>query len=149
MTLKPHLRVRDEGDKVTITYKEKNRTNYRSEIETTIGSFDAMLEILRKTGLEIYSVQESKRETWHSEDVEIVLDEWPWLDPYIEIEGPSEEAIRKIAEELGFEWRQAYFGSVDTAYRKQYLGMGQEDSIGDIAEVRFDLPLPKYLKDRQ
>jgi adenylate cyclase class 2 len=109
-----------------------------------------MVEILRKTGLEVYSFQESKRETWQYGDVEVVLDEWPWLDPYIEIEGPSEKAIRTAAKSLGFEWNQAYFGSVDTAYRQQYPGMSQEDSIGDIAEVRFGSPLTrKYLEGRR
>jgi len=53
------------------------------------------------------------------------------------------------AEKLGFSWHEAEFGSVDTAYRKQYPGMTKQESIGDLREVRFGTPLPEYLKDRQ
>lgn len=146
---KQRLRIRDEGDKVTVNFKSKNGTNYVDEIETTVGSFETMTQLLESIGLVSYSFQESKRETWHYKDVEVVLDEWPWLSTYIEIEGPSEPAIQSVAKELGFEWNDAKFGSVDTAYRYQYPGMGKGESIGDLAEVRFDLPLPDYLKIRQ
>lgn len=146
---KQRLRIRDEGDKVMVNFKSNNETNYVDEIETTIGSFETMAKLFEAIGLVSYSFQESKRETWHYKDVEVVLDEWPWLNTYIEIEGPNESAIRDAAEELGFDWQDAKFGSVDTAYRHQYLGMTNAESIGDLAEVRFNLPLPDYLLDRQ
>lgn len=143
------LRVRDEGNKVTVTYKASNETNYPYEVETTVGSFDEMLKLFQAVGLVDYSFQESKRETWHFDEVEVVLDEWPWLDSYIEIEGSTEAAIISAAEKLGFDWQEAEFGSVDTVYRKQYPGMTEQESIGDLREVKFDTPLPQYLKDRQ
>lgn len=142
------LRVRDEGDKVTITYKAKNKTDYSHEIETTVGSYNDMVNILEAIGLTTYSFQESKRETWQYKDVEVVLDEWPWLDTYIEIEGPSEEAIKSVAIDLGYNWNDAKFGSVDTAYYAQYPGMKNTESIGDLPEVKFNLPVPEYLKKR-
>lgn len=145
---KPRLRVRDEGNKVTITYKVKNETNYVHEVETIVDSYDDMVQILQETGLKVFSYQESKRETWDYKNVEIVLDEWPWLNPYIEIEGPSENEIKAVAKELGFDWKDAAFGSVDRAYRGQYKGMSKTESIGDVPEVKFDMTLPKYLIDR-
>ena len=51
---------------------------------------------------------------------EVVLDEWPWLEPMIEIEGPSEESVKTAAALLGCEWDDAIFGTVVTAYRTQY-----------------------------
>lgn len=146
---KPRLRVRDEGNKVTITYKIKNETNYVHEVETTVGSFDDMIQILEQTGLVVFSFQESKRETWDYKNVEVVLDEWPWLNPYIEIEGPTEAEIKAIAAELGFRWEDGVFGSVDRAYRTQYPGMKKRESIGEVPKVIFNTPLPKYLVDRQ
>lgn len=142
------LRVRDEGDKTTVTYKQKNSTSYVYEIETTVGSYDEMVKIFEAIGLKTFSKQESKRETWHYKNTEVVLDEWPWLNSYIEIEGKSEEDIQAVAKQLGFDWDEAYFGSVDTAYRNQYSKMSKSDSIGDIEDVRFGLPLPSYLKER-
>jgi len=142
------LRVRDEGDKIVINFKAKNDTNYVHEIETEVESFDKMIQLLEAIGLEVYSRQESKRETWHYKNVEVVLDEWPWLDAYIEIEGPSEKAIQTAASDLGFDWKDAKFGSVDTAYRQKYPGMTKNESIGDLKDVKFGDALPEYLAKR-
>jgi adenylate cyclase class 2 len=143
------LRIRDEGDKLTMTYKKTSPdSKYETEIETTIGSYEDTKRLLTATGLHSFSYQESKRETWQLGEVEVVIDEWPWLRPYIEIEGPSEESIQAVARKLGFDWAQAKFGKVDVAYMAQYPKMTEEDSIGEVAEVRFDLPLPDYLKER-
>jgi adenylate cyclase class 2 len=144
------LRIRDEGDKLTMTYKKTSPdSNYANEIETTIGSYENTKQLLTAVGLHSFSYQESKRETWHLDDVEVVIDEWPWLNPYIEIEGPSEVSIQAAAAKLGFDWADARYGSVDTAYMDQYPKMTEQDSIGDVPEVKFDLPLPDYLKERQ
>lgn len=144
------LRLRDEGDRVTFTYKEgRTDSNYTHELETTAGSFEDMSALLQAMGMELYSYQESKRETWHLRDVEVVLDEWPWVDPYIEIEGPSEEAIRNVAAELGFDWSDAKFGSVDTAYRFQYPGMTQTETVNSFAEIKFSMPLPEFFERRK
>jgi adenylate cyclase class 2 len=143
------LRIRDEGNKLTMTYKKSSAdSNYPTEIETVVGSYEATKQLLTAIGLGSFSCQESKRETWRLDDVEVVIDEWPWLKPYIEIEGPSEESIQAAASKLGFDWSDARFGSVDTAYRSQYPKMTKEDSIGDVSEVRFDLPVPDFLKER-
>lgn len=143
------LRVRDEGDKVTVTYKSRTDSQYADETEFTADSFDVAVQLFENIGLQVYSFQESKRETWHLDDVEVVLDEWPWLNPYIEIEGPDESSIKSAAAKLGFDWTAAYFGTVDTAYKHQYPKIADDDSVGDLPEVRFDTPLPQYFIDRQ
>lgn len=143
------MRIRDEGDKVTITYKKKvPGSEYPIELETTLGSYDAAKKLLEAVGLHSFSYQESKRETWLLDGVEIVIDEWPWLKAYIEIEGPSEKSIKNVAAKLGFDWNDAKYGSVDTAYMADYPKMTESDSIGYVAEVKFGAPLPKYLKER-
>jgi len=147
---KQQLRVRDEGDKITLTYKKSGTdSHYAHELETTVGSFEALVKIMEAIGLHAYSYQESKRETWHLDDVEVVLDEWPWIDTFVEVEGPSELAIKTAAVKLGFSWEDARFGNVDMIYRTQYPGMQGNDSIGYIPELRFDAPLPDYLKGRR
>lgn len=57
------LRIRDEGDKVVVSYKSKNKTNYVHEVEASVGSFDDTLKLFEVIGFEVYSYQESKRET--------------------------------------------------------------------------------------
>ncbi len=143
------LRIRDEGDKIAVNYKAKNKSKYAYELEAIVESFDDMSNLFKAIGLVPYSFQESKRETWKYNNVEVVLDEWPWLEPYIEIEGPSEQAIQMAAKDLGFDWRDACFGSVDTAYRRQYPGMKDFESISNVGDVHFGKPLPIFLKERQ
>lgn len=143
------LRVRDEGDKVTITYKYRGKNRYSEETETTAGSYETMISLLESIGLKAYSVQESKREAWQYKNTEVVLDEWPWLDPYIEIEGESEADIQHVAAELGFDWSEAKLGNVDTAYKSQYPGMKDGDSIGFIPVIKFGQPLPEYLEAKK
>lgn len=142
------LRVRDQGDKITITYKQFDELSVSGakEIEIVVNNFEYAVALLAAAGLEHGSFQESKRETWKLGDVTIELDEWPWLNPYIEIEGPDEKSVREIADKLGFDWGKAVFGDVMAAYRVQYPHLGPKDTIGNLPEVRFGAELPKFLR---
>lgn len=140
------VRVRDEGDKVTLTYKTsiENQFGGATEIETTVGSYDKTIAIFTSLGFIVHSQQETKRETWQLNDAEIVLDEWPWLEPFIEIEGPSKELVQQTASKLGFDWNDAVFGSVTTAYRRQYSAITKDEHISQIPEIKFNLPVPDW-----
>jgi adenylate cyclase class 2 len=142
------MRVRDEGDKVTVTYKQIDEFSAEGvyEVETIVQDFDAMVEIFKQTGIAGGSFQESKRETWKLGDVEVVLDEWPWLKPYIEIEADSEEAVKQAAAQLGFDYAMAKFGDVMVAYRAQYPHLTEKDTVGDLPEVKFGASLPDMLR---
>jgi adenylate cyclase class 2 len=143
------LRVRDEGDKISLTYKQFNELSVdgAKEHEVTVSDFQTTVDLLNAAGLPYRSFQESKRETWELDNSEIVLDEWPWLNPYIEIEGESEEHVRETAEKLGLNWHDAVFGDVMAAYRVQYPHLKETDTVGNIPEVRFGDPLPDLLKN--
>jgi adenylate cyclase class 2 len=142
------LRVRDQGDKVTLTYKQFDELslNGAKEIEITVDDFEETIKLLAAAGLPYGSLQETKRETWRLGSTEIVLDIWPWLNPYIEIEGASEQDVKSVAEQLGLDWSKAVFGDVMEAYRIQYPHIGPNDTVGKIPEVKFGNPLPDFLK---
>lgn len=144
-----YLRIRDEGDKTTITLKsfESLSITGAKEIETVVGNFDDIVAILRASGLVPRSIQESRRETWRLSEAEIVIDEWPWLRPYIEIEAPSEAAVHDAAVRLGFDMNQAVYGDVMVAYRAEYPHLTDKDFIGNLPSVRFGDPLPDMLKN--
>lgn len=146
------VRVRDEGSKVTITYKQFNNDSVdgAKEIETTVSNFNTMVDLLSAAGLPYDVYQESKRETWRLGEAEIALDEWPWLNTYIEIEAPSEEAVKKTAISLGLNWEDAVFGGVANLYRHQYPHIG--DSGIDVINyewksIKFDTIPPKLIVD--
>lgn len=142
------IRIRDEGDKVTLTLKKKTKSLHEStidstyEIETTVGDFETTVELFKVAGWHYMTYQESRRETWKLGEVEIVIDEWPWIKPYIEIEAESEDAVRAVAAKLGFDWQDARFGSVDIIYTRDYPAMTVRGVI-DIKEVRFADPVPE------
>jgi adenylate cyclase, class 2 len=146
------LRVRDEGDKVTMTYKQFDDENLAvtgaQEIEVIVSDFEKTVQLLEHSGLKYKSYQETKRETWCLDDVEIVLDEWPWLNPYIEIEGISEQHIKETARQLGFEWKDAVFGAAPQAYEVQYPH-GSPRELINIPRVAFDEPIPDIISGRK
>jgi adenylate cyclase class 2 len=142
------VRVRDEGDRVTITYKQFDALSVdgAKEHEVVVNNFEEIIALLAAAGLPYGSFQESKRETWTIDDVEIVIDEWPWLNPYIEIESTGVGKVKDFAQKLGFDWDAAVFGDVMAAYRIEYPNLSEKDMIGDLPEVRFNDPLPGLLK---
>ena len=139
-----YLRIRDEGDKITATFKQftENSLTGAKEREIVVSDFDETIEIFAEFGLHYHTFQESKRETWKYGDVEVVIDEWPWISPYIEIEGDSEEAVKQAAKDLGYDWNTAEFGSVDVIYNLEYPDMTVRGVI-DIEEVRFGANVPQ------
>lgn len=142
------IRIRDEGDKTTLTFKrrmladEETTIDSTHEIETTVGDFDTAVNIFAEAGWNYITFQESKRETWLLDGAEVVIDEWPWLAPMIEIEADSEATVRNVAAKLGFDWQDGIFGSVDVVYHRDYPNMTCRGII-DIKEARFDNDVPE------
>ncbi len=138
------IRVRDEGDVVTVTFKRFESQDFGGarEHEVTVSDFQTMVDIFTDAGLIVKSYQESRRETWKIGNVEIVIDEWPWLNLYIEIEGTDPEEIRDVASKLGFDWEDAVFGGATEAYRRQYPNIAVGKTIADVPSVKFGDPLP-------
>jgi len=98
------LRIRDEGNKITITLKVVDGTRIRDqkEINLEVSDFEKANQFLTILGCRKKAYQENKRELWELGGVEIMLDEWPFLEPILEIEGKSEKALgRELKEELG------------------------------------------------
>lgn len=141
------VRVRDEGDRTTITYKQFDALSAdgAKEHEIVVDNFEEAVALLAAAGLPHGSFQESKRETWTLGDIEIMIDEWPWLAPYIEVESTSVERVKDFSEQLGFKWSDAVFGDVMAAYRAKYPHLKETDTVGNIPEVRFGDPLPELL----
>ncbi len=119
---KAWIRLRDEGDRVTLTYKviDGDKIEDQKEICLVVDNFAKTLEFLEKIGCKIKAYQESTRELWLLAGVEICLDEWPYLPSFVEIEGKSEQAVKAVATKIGFDYSKALFGNVGTLYEKTY-----------------------------
>ena len=146
----PHqfARVRDEGDKIVMTYK--NVSDDKSimgtkEVNVVVDSYENAILLLKSCGLEEKAEQESLREVWILGEVEICIAEWPWLPPFVEVEGPSEESVWDAAEKLGFKKSDAKFGSVDTTYQ-HYYGINPDIVNLHTPKILFDMEPPEWVK---
>lgn len=139
------IRVRDEGDKITLAYKQLNdRTLHGTkEISLDVSDFETMCDFLLAVSFNIKSYQETKRERWDLDGVEITIDTWPWIKPFVEIEGESENALREVAKTLGFDWKDALHGSVENAYMAEYDVT--EEEIDSWETITFT-PVPDWLE---
>lgn len=144
-SLPSRLRIRDEGDKVTMTYKFPSQEKFEHEMEIIVDSFANTLQLMQSIGFEVKTKVENKRETWQLDGVEVVLDTWPWVSPFMEIEAQDEAEVRHIAEQLGLHWSDAIFGDFDAACRATYPNMPPNISAYDNAVIDFDQPVPKAL----
>jgi adenylate cyclase class 2 len=132
------LCVRDEGDKITLSLKMVKGSSISDQKETqiTIDDFDKAVSLLELIGCEKKALQESRRELWKIKDVEITIDTWPALISFIEVEGPSEESVRKVSELLGFDYSNAVFGAVGRLYKMKY-GKALDDIEKEFGDITF------------
>lgn len=141
------LRVRDEGDKITMSLKVVGggKIENQKEICLKIDDFAKGVEFLKSIGCEQKAYQETKRELWTLDGVEITIDEWPFLEPYIEIEGKSEAEVKAAAEKLGFDYVKAMFCSAGAIYSKKY-GLPEEVFDDQTKKILFsgENPFLKY-----
>ncbi len=97
------VRLRSDGIKTTLTVKEieSNAIDGTKEWEVTVSDIDEVLIILEKIGIKPRGYQENRREEYELEGAQVVIDYWPKLSPYIEIEAGDSSAVIKTAKMLG------------------------------------------------
>lgn len=61
-----------------------------------------------------------------------------------EIEAPTEKQVKDVAKLMGYDWKDAVFGSVTTVYRIQYPNIKKDEHISGISEIKFDTKPPEW-----
>jgi len=143
VTHKGWARVRDEGDKITMSVKSIEGEGIESQKEScvTVDSFKQAESLLTQLGCDKKAYQETKRELWMLDGVEVTIDTWPFLEPFVEVEGSSEAVVKAVAEKLGFEWATAKFCAVDTLYSEKY-DISTDQINNHTPEILFDMANP-------
>jgi adenylate cyclase class IV len=135
------VRVRDESTKITMTAKihaeEGGSLGDQKETEIVVSDFDKAVEIMQLMGLEPNRYQETLRETWEYDGAEIVIDTWPCLEPYTEIEAGSEEKVREVAEKLGFNWDAKIILAAPEIMAKVY-GLSIDEVLDKVSNITFE-----------
>ena len=140
------LRVRDEKNRVTMSFKsvDGSKIENQKEINLTINDFKKGVDFLETIGCQKKSYQETKREIWNLKGVEICIDEWPFLEPFVEIEGGSEKKVKAVSKKLGFDYSKAWFCATGLIYSKKY-GIPVKVIDCEIPKIVFNMKNP-FLK---
>jgi adenylate cyclase class 2 len=139
-------RVRDEGDKITMSVKMIAGEGIESQKEVclTVDSYEEAVKFLLALGCKIKPFQESKRELWSLDGADITIDEWPFLEPFVEVEGKSEDVVRTVSEKIGFDYSKALFCGIGKLYIMKY-GIPPDKADADRFVFDMENPFPSTL----
>ena len=112
------IRLRTNGVDTTLTIKNlvSSEIDGTQELEIEVDNFERCHLILKELGYEAKGYQENRRCQYILNGVEIDIDSWPLIPTYLEIEGPSEEAVYNTLQLLGFEKSSATTRDVEGIY---------------------------------
>ncbi len=135
------LRLRDEGDRITLAFKQRlgikdhggltNDSGMR-EVEIKVSDFEKTATLLLDLGFVEKHYAENKRTRWEKDGVEFDIDTWPQLEPYLEIEADSWEAVDAAAKELGLNPEDKKIFSANQIYAQKGI------DVGEYSRLAFD-----------
>lgn len=143
------IRVRDEGDRITLSYKTYDPLkgiDSVQELELVINDFDKGCEMLMLLGLQRVRYVQNYREVYKLDDCLLMIDQWPFLPPIMEIEGDSQESVERVVKKLNFSVDHARFGPTARLYQEMY-GVTQEQ-FEQISELTFE-SIPDILRSKR
>lgn len=129
------VRLRKVGNKTKLTYKDQ-------KIQTVDGTFEIEFEIedyakaellFEKIGLWPYRHQQKIRHAFKLGGVSVDIDTWPMIPTYVELEGESEEDLKKVAKLLELDWGKADFHNAKWVIENVY-----NIPVGTFRYYRFD-----------
>ena len=141
-------RVRQEGNGVVMTYKsyiDDTVITGCKEVNVRVDDYDAANLFMQGIGMKLKADQDSYRELWELDGVEITIDTWPWIPTYIEVEGPSEDAVWAVSRKLGYSKEDAHFGSVDRVYN-HYYGVDMDIVNDGTPVINFEIEPPEWVR---
>lgn len=138
-----YVRVRDEGDKVTMTAKLYKDKKFPQEYELHIkDNFENGQEFLRALNLTEKSYHETMREKWTipkrngAELCEIAIDCVPGLPMYAEVECKSKKDLSRAIRLLKLNRKNMRFGGYGKVYA-EYYGLAETEINNKISSITF------------
>ncbi|MEX0653091.1 MAG: class IV adenylate cyclase [Phycisphaeraceae bacterium] len=142
------VRIEETADgqrQATITHKgprAHGRLKSRSETEVAIADANDAAQLLRALGYMPVLSFEKRRRRWRLDGVHVELDVLPYLGAFIEIEGPSDEAVLGVREKLGLNdtplIRASYIAMLMSYIRENQLRTqsvrfdGEAEAVADV-----------------
>lgn len=134
------IRLRQTGDETSITIKRivNSKGEYEldavNELEFNVPSIEEGKQLLEDLGYFFARHQIKMRIAYDYKNTEIVIDKWPKLAPYIEVEGPTKEEIDEVVLMLGYDLKDAIVINTDDVYS----GAGIDVYSKEYSDLSFD-----------
>ena len=139
-----YVRVRDEGNKVTMTAKIYKDPKFPDEYEVEIkDNFEKGRDFLENLNLKEKAYHETMRETWRvpfgkkKELCEIAIDRIPGLPLYIEVECKTEKDLKKSIKLLEMDKSKIGYGAYGKVF-DIYYGISQIIMDNDVPSLTFN-----------
>lgn len=94
----------DAHDRARITYKgrrEAGPIKRREELELGVASADTAVLLLERLGYHVQIRFQKHRRRWRVDDCFVELDRLPYLGHFVEVEGPSDDAVMAVRDRIG------------------------------------------------
>ena len=124
-----YIRVRDEGFRITMTYKYQPLNKFADENEIIIDDFDEAITILNNLGCKTKYYYEKIREIWNLDNCEIVFDTIPCNPEIMEVEAVKKRDLTRLIKTLDLD-----------KYRSQSYN-------NDVLKELFGFTIPKLEKE--
>jgi len=117
------IRVRTDGTNTWLTYKA-NATwavDSTEEVELQVASpAEDAVKLMKATDIPLERYQEKKRISYTLGNITFDLDFWPKIPMVLEIEAPTQEEVKRGAELLGLQWKDAIFVDQKVLHEQYY-----------------------------
>ena len=157
-----YVRVRDEGDKRTLTAKIYKDSKFPQEYELQIkDDFENGKAFLQALNLNEKSYHETMREKWNlplgksdMDNCEVAFDSIPGIPLYVEIECKSKKNLNKAIKKLNLNnngKNKKFFGSYGKCF-VEYYDMTENDINNEIPKLTFmniEEELKPYIKKNE
>ena len=129
------IRLRTNGKETTLTYKniESKDISGTKELEIVVSDFEETNQLLKIMGYTPRSFQENLRTRYYLDHIELDIDTWPLIPTYLEIEGNSEEDVKRVEKLLELNEAKVTTMNCQDIYLEEY-GI----DINQIEELKFD-----------
>lgn len=130
------IRLRKSNDEIELTVKhiyEKNTSKLQKvqEYEIKVSDLKEANELLESIGVVKRNYQEKIRYSFEYKNAQIEIDQWPLLEPYMEIECDDETLIKKIINELNFSNKEIVSLNTEQLYKRKNI------DILKISDLKF------------
>jgi adenylate cyclase, class 2 len=150
-TVRGFVRVRNEGNNITMTVKIYNDKKFPDEHEISIKeNFESGKKFLEALNLRMTAYQETYREKWSLPIKgvhEITFDTWPGLPTYMEIDCDNKKTLDKVIKLFKPKKDKISYGPTSKKY-ELYYGISEKYFNNKIPLVTFK-EINKYIKPKK